>query len=123
MADEIPEIHPRVDFWLNLWARSCRPKASDLARLGFPDHSQPFIGGGESQRAEDWDDDEWRKTVARNCKAMDALIADLPPAQCAAVRNVYAGENFFRYPRNNLCALLESASNILLVGMNARAVI
>lgn len=117
---DTPDIPERVDFWLIEWARSMR--ASTGHELGFPDHCMPFISGGESQRTVDWDRDEWEKTLARNCAAMDALIASLPPAQALAIRHVYGGD-CYRFPRNNLFQLLESAAATLLIGMNARGVI
>lgn len=122
MNEDIPIIHHRVDFWLNEWARSLRVKPADMAELDFPTRCKPFIGGGESQRADDFADEQWRHVRIANCATMDALIESLPQAQGCAIKHVYAGD-CFRFPRDNLFPLLVTATNTLLIGMNARAVI
>lgn len=53
---------------------------------------------------------------------MDALISDLPPAQCCAIRHVYAGDAY-RFPRDNVIELVQAAASELLRGMNARVII
>ena len=90
--------------------------------LGYPAKSKPFIGGGESQRTEAFEESQSQSIWLRNCEVMDALIDSLPPAQCCAVRHIYAGDSW-RFPRDNALKLLEKAAETLLLGMNARAVI
>ena len=114
-----PEINIRVDYWLNQWAVWYR---AEPCRLGFPHHIPGIVGGGESRRGEEWEEDETNKVWHRNCEAVDALVESLPPSQCCVVRHVYLGE-VWRFPRENLMDLLETAVKTLLRGMNARAVL
>lgn len=119
IAYEPPPVNTRVDYWLNQWAVWYR---AEPTRLGFPHRTIGLVGGGESRRGEEWEEDESDKIWHRNCEAMDALIESLPPSQCAAVRNAYIGEPWC-FPRENREALLEAATVGLLRGMNARAVL
>lgn len=116
---ETPKIPERVDYWLTEWARWMY---SEPTRLGYPHKSMGIRTGGEDRRTEDWEEDENQAIRLRNCEAMDALISDLPPAQCCAIRSIYAGD-VWRFPRENQFALLERASATLLIGMNARAIL
>lgn len=113
------ETNTRVDYWLNQWSTWYRAEPN---RLGFPHRTIGLVGGGESRRGEEWEEDETNKIWHRNCEAMDALIESLPPSQCAAVRHSYLGEPW-RFPRDNIEALLDMATVELLRGMNARAVL
>lgn len=113
------EINHRVDYWLNQWAVWYRAEPN---RLGFPHRCMGIVGGGESRRGEEWEEDERSNIWHRNCEAMDALIESLPPSQCCIVRHVYLGE-VWRSPRQTLESLLESAQESLMLGMNARAVL
>lgn len=99
-----------------------RVKPSDEMELGFPPRIKPWIGGGESQRGEDFDEQQDLSIWQHNCAAMNALIDSLPPAQRCAVCHIYAGD-CWRFPRNNPIELLVKAGESLLLGMNARAVI
>lgn len=116
MAD-LPTIHERVDFWCSEWARWMRSKPADEMELGFPPRVKPWIGGGESQRTADHEQTQYEQIWQYNCATMDKLIGDLSPAQCCAVRNIYAGD-CWRFPRENRLELVEDASQLLLIGMN-----
>lgn len=115
--DEIPQIPDRVDFWLLAWARWMRTKPADEMELGYPSRVKPWIGGGESQRGDDWSQTEEQNILQYNCSTMNALIESLPPAQGCAVQSVYAGDEW-RFPRKNRLELLETAAQSLLLGMN-----
>lgn len=130
---ERPNLDDRVNFWLIQWARFCRIDDTDL---GYPSTSSPFIGGGESQRADDWLDGETEKVWIKNCQAMNALIDDLPRIQELVIRKVYLGENLifreriFEPVRHNTAAYLDlinvilgQASQRLIPGMNDRDIL
>lgn len=119
MIAETPKIPERVDYWLNAWASWMR---SEPNRLGFPHKCSGVKTGGEDRRTDSWLEDEELSLRLRNCEAMDALIDSLPPAQCCAVRHIYAGD-VWRFPRDNMYDLIERAANTLLIGMNARAIL
>lgn len=112
----IPE---RVDYWLNQWAVWYQ---SEPTKLGYPHRSLGLIGGGESRRGEEWEEEENDKVWKRNCEAMDALVESLPPVQCLLVRHTYLGGEF-RLQVGDREALLEEAAQTLLRGMNARSVL
>ena len=114
----IPQIPDRVDFWLSAWARWYRLEPN---KLGYPHKVNGLIGGGESRRTAEWEEDETEKIWHRNCQAMDALVESLPPSQCCAIRHCYLGE-VWRF-KGRLLELLETASATLLRGMNARAIL
>ncbi len=95
---------------------------SEPNRLGFPHKCSGVTTGGEDRRTDSWLEDEELSLRLRNCEAMDALIDSLPPAQCCAVRHIYAGD-IWRFPRDNMYDLIERAANTLLIGMNARAIL
>lgn len=115
-ALDIPE---RVEYWLVNWARWCRKSPH---KLGYPSKVCLIVSGGESQRTEDWEEETYEAIWKRNCAAMDALISDLPPAQCCAIRHVYAGD-VYRFPRENVIELIQKAAERLLKGMNDRVII
>lgn len=91
-------------------------------KLGYPSKVCLIVSGGESQRTEDWEEETYEAIWKRNCAAMDALISDLPPAQCCAIRHVYAGD-VYRFPRENVIELIQKAAERLLKGMNDRVII
>lgn len=113
------EAAGRVEYWLGEWSRWYE---SEPNRLGFPNHISGVVSDGHSRRTDEWEDEETRKTWHRNCATMDALVESLPPSQCCAVRHTYLGEAW-KFPRDNLQALLDMASVTLLRGMNARVVL
>jgi len=113
-------IDRRVDFWLSNWARWMRIKG--LSRLGYPGRSEPFIGGGESQRTDDWELDMQDEIWLNNCRAMDALIDGLPPSQGCAIHHVYLGASW-RFPRGNVVQLVQDAAKALEIGMNDRSIL
>lgn len=121
---ELPQISPRVDYWLLEWARWLR---AEPTKLGYPHHINGIIGGGESRRTDEWEEDEFAAIWMRNCQAMDALISDLSPPQACAVRHIYGGDVFpdvFRFRHEKpVLSLLEDAAAKLLIGMNARVII
>ena len=120
-AENLPEIPDRVDYWLNQWARWTRKEPS---RLGYPPRTLGLVGGGESRRTDEWEEDTGIAIWQRNCEVMEALIESLPPAQGCAIRHVYSGDEWpkvFRF--HNLLKLIELAASKLLIGMNARVVI
>lgn len=98
-----------------------RVKPSDEMELGYPARINPWIGGGESQRGDDWTETEEQNVWQYCCMTMNKLIEDLPPAQQCAVQSVYSGDAW-RFPRENRFELLETASSTLLIGMNAWSV-
>lgn len=117
MIAETPKIHEKVDYWLNQWARWMRVRPADEMELGFPERAKPFIGGGESRRGEEFEEDQNIEIWKYNCQTMNALIGNLPPAQQCAVGHIYAGD-CWRFPRDNLFELLELAAETLLIGMH-----
>ncbi len=117
MIAEAPKIPERVDHWLLAWAAWMRVRPSDEMELGYPSRVKPWIGGGESQRTDDWEESEAEKIRLWCCETMNKLIKDLPLAQQCAIGHIYAGE-CWRFPRENKFKLLEDASQALLIGMN-----
>lgn len=117
LVEGLPIIPERVDFWCTEWARWMRVKPSDEMELGYPCRVKPWIGGGESQRGEDWSESQELSVWQYNCQTMNALIESLPPAQQCAVNSVYCGD-LWRFPRDNRLLLLEAASAQLMLGMN-----
>lgn len=115
----MPEVNPRVDYWLNQWAVWYRAEPN---RLGFPHRTMGIVGGGESRRGVEWEEEESDKIWHRNCETMDALVESLPPSQCCIIRHIYLGE-VWRFQRQTLDTLFELAQGGLLIGMNARAVL
>lgn len=118
-APDLPQIHERVDYWLNQWARFMRHPG---IRLGYPNASLIFANGGESQRWADWADDEEERIWKRSVKAMDAAINDLAPAQRIAIHHTYLGVTA-QFPRDNLFELLEQAASYLLIAMHKRDIL
>ena len=117
MLMDRPDIPDRVDYWLLQWGRWCRYTPD---KLGYPSKVTGIVSGGV--RNDDWEEETGQSIWRRNCATMDALISGLPPAQCCAVRHVYAGDAF-RFPRENVIELIQAASVALLDGMNARVII
>ena len=95
---------------------------SEPVRLGYPHKCTGLKSGGEDRRTDSWLEDEEQTIRIRNCEAMDALIGDLAPAQCCAIRHIYAGD-VWRFPRDNKFELIEKAASTLLIGMNDRAIL
>ena len=107
ISQVLPSVDERVDYWCGQWASWCR---RDDTKLGYPDKSVGFSTGGESQRWDDYAEQEEESLWVRNCLIMDALIEDLSNAQKTAIRQVYLGELVvFRF--NRLFELLELASD------------
>lgn len=112
-------VNTRVEYWLNQWSIWYTAEPN---RLGFPHRTIGLVGGGESRRGEEWEEDETNKIWHRNCEAMEALIEGLPPSQCCVIRHLYLDETW-RFTRDNKEALFVVAQANLLRGMNARAVL
>lgn len=115
--DDLPQIPDRVDFWLLAWARWMRVKPADEMELGYPSRVKPWIGGGESQRGDDWAQTEEQNILQYCCMTMNKLIEDLPPTQQCAIQSIYGGDAW-RFPRENRLQLVEKAAVTLLIGMN-----
>lgn len=109
----------RVDHWLLQWGRYMRHEGS---RLGYPHKSLCFSTGGESQRWDNWAEDEETKGWQRNVVSMNVLINDLPPAQRLAVNHVYLGTTV-KFPRDNLIDLIQMAAHSLLIGMEGKGIV
>lgn len=110
-------IPDRVDYWLTQWAAWHR---HDQPRLGYPSRSAVLVSGGESRRGDEWEEDETRKFWGRNCQIMEALINGLPQGQRTAVNAFYLTVGV-EVP--NAEQIVATASESLLIGMNARGVI
>lgn len=80
------------------------------------------MGGGESQRWAEWEQDQAENIMGLNCRAMDALIDSLPPSQSCAIHHVYLGSTF-RFPREEPIDLVARAMPTLLKGMIERVIL
>lgn len=91
-------FHPidRLEAHLINWARWMRKSS----RGGYT----VSMGVSGSTHFEDMTEEADRVSA----RIMDTLISDLPPAQTAAINHVYLGV-VWRFPRNNLDALLATA--------------
>ncbi len=116
---ETVEDYERVDHWLNQWSKWMRGART---KLGYPSKAVPFIGGGESQRTAEWEEDAQESIWLTNCRAMDALIDSLPPTWGCAVHHIYLGA-VYRFPREDVLSLLAKAMGQLREGMNERAIL
>lgn len=118
-TETYPGLSDRVNYWLTEWARWMRRPEQ---KLGYPKRTLGLVGGGESQRWDDWAWEGESEAWERNCRAIDALIQDLPVAQNCAIQHLYLG-TVWRFPRDNASELLNRAEAELLRGMNARAIL
>jgi len=121
-APAVPQIPERVDRALIAWAAWMHVRPADEMELGYPSRVKPWIGGGESQRGEDWSETQEQSVRVFICETMNALVESLPPAQQAAVGHIYCGDAY-RFPRDNLFELMEAAAVTLMLGMNKRGVV
>ena len=117
------DLDDNVDHWLKQYARFDRER-DDLRRLGFRSRSLCFITGGESVRLDDWADTEEASIWRQNCKAMGAIIQDLPEDQRMAISIVYLGiRNTPRHTEDALIGLLQTAEPALIAAMRKKNVI
>ena len=112
--------NPNIDHHLRQWARWCR---IDDTNLGYPKRSLCFIGGGESQRWDDYIEDHEQSEFERSARCMDAIITDLKAYEQQVLRAVYLGEHPAVLRRPRLADILDRIADKLLSGMREKNVI
>lgn len=104
----------RLDFHLDNWRRYM--KAGE-GILGYSGTAAGCVGGGNSQ-----DFDAMVGRADMRCAIItDAVIRGLDPSEQAALNHTYL-RAVFRFPRDNLAKLLESAKLKVSIGLKARGV-
>lgn len=118
MREDVQAMKRSVDALVALltewadWQRGYRMK------LGYPSHSAGMGGGGLQSF-----DDMCDAVDSESMRITDAVIQDLPPAQCAAIMRRYGVAAVFRFPRQNYEQCLMDAHERLILELPRKGVI